>query len=252
MREDPVRILRAVRFVTKLGFDVEPRTYAAMEGAVEDLARCSAPRLVEETFRLLRGGIAAPSMRLLDALRCIDILMPPIGKYLASCAPEEVNRYWKLLAAMDEVVSSGSEYDDAMTLATLLLPFAFEAAPAPEGKNQPGVETIDAAIQALLDKARFPRRISERCRLIILAQRTLAGQRRRRRGLVSFRDHPIFSAALTVFGVWVQATGNFEEALAQWKTGGAPAPASDAPGPRRKRRRRRRRSANPGGEPSAA
>ncbi|MFY0574487.1 hypothetical protein ACN28S_09130 [Cystobacter fuscus] len=37
MREDPVRILRAVRFASKLGLDIESRTYAAMEGAVEDL-----------------------------------------------------------------------------------------------------------------------------------------------------------------------------------------------------------------------
>lgn len=34
MREDPVRILRAVRFAAKLELDIESRTYAAMEGAV--------------------------------------------------------------------------------------------------------------------------------------------------------------------------------------------------------------------------
>jgi putative hydrolase of the HAD superfamily len=37
MREDPIRILRAVRFSCKLGLDIESRTYAAMEGAVEVL-----------------------------------------------------------------------------------------------------------------------------------------------------------------------------------------------------------------------
>lgn len=55
MREDPVRILRAVRFSAKLQLDIESRTYAAMEGGVEDLPRCSAPRLLEETFRLVAG-----------------------------------------------------------------------------------------------------------------------------------------------------------------------------------------------------
>src|SRR5678815_1193445 len=38
LREDPVRILRAVRFACRLAFDIESRTYAAMEGAVEDLS----------------------------------------------------------------------------------------------------------------------------------------------------------------------------------------------------------------------
>jgi poly(A) polymerase len=57
MREDPVRILRAVRFACKLDLDIESRTYAAMEGVVEDLPRCAPPRLLEETFRLIRGGV---------------------------------------------------------------------------------------------------------------------------------------------------------------------------------------------------
>jgi len=59
MREDPVRILRAVRFACRLAFDIESRTYAAMEGAVEDLPRCAPPRLLEDTFRILRGGVSA-------------------------------------------------------------------------------------------------------------------------------------------------------------------------------------------------
>ena len=61
LREDPVRILRAVRFACRWSFDIESRTYAAMEGAVEDLPRCAPPRLLEDTFRILRGGVAAPA-----------------------------------------------------------------------------------------------------------------------------------------------------------------------------------------------
>src|SRR5207237_7836328 len=64
MREDPVRILRAVRFASKLGFDIESRTYAAMEGAVEDLPRCAPPRLLEDTFRILRGGVSRGGIQL--------------------------------------------------------------------------------------------------------------------------------------------------------------------------------------------
>src|SRR5262249_35793263 len=68
LREDPVRILRAVRFACKLDFDIESRTYAAMEGAVEDIPRCAPPRLLEDTFRILRGGVSAGGLHLLSAL----------------------------------------------------------------------------------------------------------------------------------------------------------------------------------------
>ena len=82
MREDPIRILRAVRFASRLEFDIEPRTYAAMEGAVEDLPRCAPPRLLEDTFRILRGGVAEPGLALLLALDALRYLLPPIDGYL--------------------------------------------------------------------------------------------------------------------------------------------------------------------------
>src|SRR5207248_2794404 len=82
MREDPVRILRAVRFACRLGLDIESRTYAAMEGTVEDLPRCAPPRLLEDTFRLIRGGVASSGIRLLTALDALKLLLPPIDAYL--------------------------------------------------------------------------------------------------------------------------------------------------------------------------
>src|SRR5262245_30168114 len=88
MREAPVRILRAVRFACKLDLDIESRTYAAMEGVVEDLPRCAPPRLLEETFRLIRGGVAAPALKLLAALDALRILLPPIDRFLRGGGPE--------------------------------------------------------------------------------------------------------------------------------------------------------------------
>jgi poly(A) polymerase len=90
-----------------------------------------------------------------------------------------------------------------------------------------------------VQKARLPRRIAERCRMILMAQRTLAGLRRRRGGLTGFRSHPLFHESLKVFEVWVEATGEHQEALARWKAGTAPMPTAAAEAPRRKRRRRR-------------
>jgi poly(A) polymerase len=63
---------------------------------------------------------------------------------------------------------------------------------------------------------------------------------------MSFRRHPLFNEALTVFEIWVDATGEHREALEKWKSGDAPLPQADAEGPPKRRRRRRRR--RPGGE----
>jgi poly(A) polymerase len=122
MREDPVRILRAVRFACKLGLDIESRTYAAMEGAVEDLPRCAPPRLLEETFKLVRGGASAPSLRLLAALDALKILLPPIDAYLKAQGPEGERLFFAHASALDRRVREGRPLEDAILLATLRCP----------------------------------------------------------------------------------------------------------------------------------
>jgi poly(A) polymerase len=253
MREDPVRILRAVRFAAKLGFDIESRTYAAMEGAVEDLPRCAPARLLEETFRLLRGGNAAPGLKLVAALDAMRLLLPPVAEYLTREAPEGESEYWRFVEELDAMVNRGVEFDDSMLLAGILLPITLDEPDTAddEGERPPLVaKAVEALLSTLVQKARLPRRIAERTRMILLAQRTLAGLRRRRGGLMGFRRHPLFREALTVFEVWVRATGEHRDALEKWKAGGAPNPVPGAEGPRRKRRRRRgRRGEAPGASP---
>ncbi|WP_257458719.1 polynucleotide adenylyltransferase PcnB [Archangium lipolyticum] len=247
MREDPVRILRAVRFSAKLGLDIESRTYAAMEGAVEDLPRCAPARLLEETFRLIRGGVAAPCLRLLAALDALKVLLPPVAAYFKQYGRRGRDTFYAYVEALDRRVSSGEPLDDAILLAALLVPIA-QTSPIVESQDPAGRPSVAQSIEDLLAEfvqtARLPRRIAERCRLLLIAQRTLSGERRRRTG--AFRRHPLFNDALIVFEISVQATGQHRDALEAWKRGELP-PLKSSEGsseggeaPRKRRRRRRR------------
>jgi poly(A) polymerase len=254
MREDPVRILRAVRFASKLGLDIESRTYAAMEGAVEDLPRCAPARLLEETFRLIRGGVAAPSLKLLAALDALKILLPPVDAYFKQHGREGERIFYAYAEALDRRVAKGEPLDDAILLATLLVPIS-RAAPPPEEPQEPGArpsvaQGIEELLAGFVQSARLPRRIAERCRLLLLAQRTLTGERRRRSQ--AFRRHPLFNEAMIVFELSVEATGEFRDALAAWKAGELPPQRTDGPvvdgeAVRKRRRRRRRRGPRPAG-----
>ncbi|RKG73168.1 polynucleotide adenylyltransferase PcnB [Corallococcus terminator] len=247
MREDPVRILRAVRFAAKLDLDIESRTYAAMEGAVEDLPRCAPARLLEETFRLIRGGVSAPALKLLAALDALKLLLPPVDEYLRENGKEGEKTFYAFAQALDKRVSAGEVLDDAILLATLLVPIG-RTQPAEESQDE-GRASVAHVIEDLLagfvEAARLPRRIAERCRMLLLMQRTLSGERRKKTG--AFRRHPLFNEALAVFAMTVEATGEGREALDAWQSGEVPpqrasaSGAADAEGPRRKRRRRRRR-----------
>ena len=262
MREDPVRILRAVRFASKLGLDIESRTYAAMEGAVEDLPRCAPARLLEETFRLIRGGVAAPSLRLLSALDALKVLLPPVAAYLKDNGRRGRDTFYAYAEALDRRVASGEQLDDSILLAALLVPIA-QTAPIVESADPAVRPSVAQAIEDLLaefvQSARLPRRIAERCRLLLIAQRTLTGERRRRTG--AFRRHPLFNDALIVFEISVEATGEHRQALEAWKRGELPplkpseGGAATEPGeaPRKRRRRRRRSGRKPGaGEGASA
>ncbi|MCH7344234.1 polynucleotide adenylyltransferase PcnB [Pelomonas sp. CA6] len=65
-REDPVRILRAVRFAAKLGFAIEPKTRAPMAELSQLLANVPISRMFDEMIKLLQTGHALAS---LDELR---------------------------------------------------------------------------------------------------------------------------------------------------------------------------------------
>jgi poly(A) polymerase len=249
MREDPVRILRAVRFACRLEFDIESRTYAAMEGAVEDLPRCAPPRLLEDTFRILRGGVSACGLHLLSAVDGLKFLLPPMDSWLRERGPQGEALLRAHAERLDAKVRASGPPEDAVLLAALLLPLLGTQ----EGTEVSAAPAVPAAIEELLSElvrtARLPRRIAERCRMILLAQGTLSGQRRRRGNPASFRRHPLFAEALAVFELSVGATGQHREALEAWRSGNVPVPPPGAPpveGSGRRRRRRRRRGPRSG------
>ena len=61
-REDPVRIIRAVRFAAKLGFDFAPSTYAPIAETAPLLANVPVSRMFDEMIKLLQTGHALASI----------------------------------------------------------------------------------------------------------------------------------------------------------------------------------------------
>jgi poly(A) polymerase len=76
--EDHLRLLRAVRFATQLGFDIEPETFAALQRNVAKIAKVSAERIREELMKLLRPPNAARGLEMLRASGLLEVLLPEI------------------------------------------------------------------------------------------------------------------------------------------------------------------------------
>src|SRR2546423_10555633 len=131
MREDPVRILRAIRFAAKCAFDVEPATLAAMKKHVEEIPRCAPPRVLEEVMKLLRSGAARRCFELLHEVGALKMLLPPVAAYLEKKGSQESERHLRALDALDGHVRVGEIPSDAVLLANLL-------APLPRGSSRHG------------------------------------------------------------------------------------------------------------------
>ncbi len=76
--EDPLRLLRAVRFVAQLGFALEPATRAAIARCAGALRQVSRERIFEEMSRILIAPYAARGLRLLADLGLLDVFLPEV------------------------------------------------------------------------------------------------------------------------------------------------------------------------------
>ena len=77
--DDPLRMLRAARFVSQLGFTVAPRVREAMTAMSSQLGRITAERVAAELDKLVLGSDPAAGIDLMVASGLGDVVLPEIG-----------------------------------------------------------------------------------------------------------------------------------------------------------------------------
>ncbi len=77
--EDHLRMLRAIRFAARLGFEIEPATLGAMRGQHASILRVSAERIRDELNRILTEGGARRGFELLDASGMLADILPEVA-----------------------------------------------------------------------------------------------------------------------------------------------------------------------------
>jgi poly(A) polymerase len=281
LREDPVRILRAVKFAARLGFVIEPATLAALLQHRGDIPKCAPPRVLEEIYRLLRGGAAEPSMRLLVDTGVLEVLIPELATAIAGAGGHTsaaATRLFATLAALDRVARAATEPpSNALILATLVRPFLDDVLDPEADPAGDDVGTVlEARLAPLLERTRASRRDGERARHLLALQRRFGQPPRRRGRNLATQRRDLFGEALALFGLYAEASGAVPATLDAWLFLLASVPAGDdepverpavggaLPGdagagrPRRRRRRRGGRGRHAGArrpaehEPTAA
>ncbi|CAN0459601.1 unnamed protein product, partial [Phaeothamnion confervicola] len=81
-QEDPVRMIRAIRFAARLNFKVEKETWEALTDLAYCIEKSPPPRVLEEWARLLEEGGAAHAYDLMDRSGLLEFLEPSLESYL--------------------------------------------------------------------------------------------------------------------------------------------------------------------------
>jgi poly(A) polymerase len=226
-REDPVRILRALKFAGRLDFGILPHVYDAIVHCRETLELAARARVAEEVLRLLRGGRARRTIYLAWETGVLELLLPELAAILYDSfhqdKPGAAHRAFRLLEFIDKATAEGRDLDDTVLWTLLLLEPLNEAA---DGAPDRGA-AMSELLESMMMELAIPRRFADAMRRIVSAlPRVLAGKVNR------FARSEIFSATLDVAEAHLFARGRSVEPITRLR--GTTSPEPDA-GARRRR-----------------
>ncbi len=262
-REDPVRMLRAVRFAGKLGFDIEKDTSAAIHELAPLLEDMPPARLYEEIFKLFMAGAARTNYELLRRYGLFGHLFPETEACIeAEPAGLAAALSGKALDSTDTRIASGRSVTPGFLFAALLWEPMLRDSEACIARGMPPPHAWEAAgadvIERQIQHVSLPRRFSLMVREIWGLQPRLVN--RRGPGAVSrLLAHPRFRAAYDFLLLRAESGEDVAEHARWWTRiqevddDERRSMLEDRRAPKRRRRRRRGRTAarpQPTGQPA--
>jgi poly(A) polymerase len=243
-REDPVRMMRAVEFASRLSFSIEPETYGAVLRHRNDILKASPARVSEEILELLRRGWSRNAMRLLMETGLLEPLVPELYRPLAA---DRFPYFWKMLEVLDRTVQSERNVSDAVLLSVLLLPFAIGEIETEEkiragrlrvGEVIPFVrELIEPVFQRMMLAAGTRHHVEQAIESLWRLLEPPTDRRSMWRFVV--REH--FDDALALLELYALSSGRYVENYRQWRLFAQRVRRGENDGDSRPRPRRRRR-----------
>ncbi|MGZ8852633.1 MAG: polynucleotide adenylyltransferase PcnB [Thermoanaerobaculia bacterium] len=243
-REDPVRMMRAIEFASRLDFEIESATWDALVRHRAEILKASPPRVSEEILELLRRGWSNGAFRLMVRSGLLEPLLPEI---FIAIKDDRAPYFWKMLEVVDRTVEAGRKVSDAVSLSVLLLPWVLSELEK-EGTQRDARMRIGEVIIFIRDL------IQPVCARMALA----AGTRHQieqaletlwrlleppsdRRSMFRFVYREPFQDALALFELFALSSGRYVEQFKQWQAFAQRVRKADADAPKPPKRRRRKR-----------
>ena len=118
--EDPVRMIRALKYQAITGFRIEKSGYEPIKKMADLITACSSARVMEEIFKILRSGAACPIIQSLNRSGLLAHLAPEVANALPSEDGFAESTLARRLTALDHLTGSERSYSNAVLLSVLL------------------------------------------------------------------------------------------------------------------------------------
>lgn len=118
-KQDPVRMIRLIKFQARFGFEVDPDAKVALAECRPEIMKSSQARIFEEILRMLESGASQAFLQLMNESGFLEHLMPPFSDFLETPAGEDVFSY---LAEVDTRTRTTKPLDRGVLLSCLIFP----------------------------------------------------------------------------------------------------------------------------------
>ncbi len=256
--EDPVRMVRAVRFAAMLGFEIEENTYRALLELRDKVAQASPARLYEETLKLFLQGEAGKTYDLLKKTGMLGVLFPRVNEWLDTETEGFPHiRIGKALEWVDAGIQAGRQVSPPLLFALMTGQYLEEKTAEFGVAGVSSLGALEQAVAAFLKeethRVQIPRKVGLAMRDILWNQRRF--EKTGGKYPLYFSKKPGFEESLDYLHFMCELTGEKKDLLDWWQKFvrvHPPTPAGDhhekighrppEKPPRGKRRRRKGKS----------
>ena len=243
-REDPVRMMRAIEFASRLSFTIEEDTYSAILRHRNEILKASAPRVSEEILELLRRGWSRGAIRLMVDTALLEPLLPEVYRAIKS---DGAPYFWKMLEVLDRTVQAGRKISDAVLLSVLMLPWVIDEIEAEEGRRTTRMRITEVLIfirdliQPIGARMALPAGTRHHIEQALETLWRLLEPPSDRRSQFRFVYREPFNDALALLELYALSSGKYVDIFHQWHAFAQRVRRAEGEPEKKPRRRRRRR-----------
>lgn len=255
-KQDPVRMLRMLKFQARFGFSVDPECRSALIETKQEITKSAPARVLEEILRMLELGSSHSFFILLLEYGLLSSILPGIAAFAEETGAEEAYGY---LRELDDIIKeSGKSLPRSVALSCLLFPLLEKEVDAifTGRKKPPHLGEIQTYAFSLIERTletffRIPNRLKAETASVLTGQFRLTPREKRKHRILRVPKDPNFHDSLSFLEIRARLEPGLQSILLSWReAAGNSVPTEEGSSEvnKRKRRRPRRKRSSESGE----